>query len=92
MVCNGQSLAESDAQLAQDMRNLIREQMRDGKDTDAIKQFLTKRYGDAILMQPPVKSSTWILWFAPFVMLLIGSVWTLRHVFTFSSPASKKRI
>jgi cytochrome c-type biogenesis protein CcmH len=82
MVCNGQSLAESDAKLAEDMRNVIRIHMRDGEDIPTIKKFLTERYGDAILMQPPVKASTWVLWFAPLCMLLIGAFWLLRRVFS----------
>ena len=81
MVCNGQSLADSDAKLAEDMRNLIREHLRDGETIPTIKNFLTERYGDAILMQPPIKSSTWVLWFAPLAMLLLGCVWLMRRVF-----------
>lgn len=91
MVCNGQSLADSDAKLAEDMRNLIRQQLLEGQTPDAIKQFLRERYGDSILMDPPVSSSTLALWLAPLLMLLAGGAWMMRRVFS-SSPSVTESI
>ena len=71
-VCQGESLAESNAPLAADLRHLIRQRIAAG-DTDAqVKAFLVARYGNFILMKPPLMGSTWFLWFGPFVILLLG--------------------
>jgi cytochrome c-type biogenesis protein CcmH len=72
VVCQSQSLDESDAPLAADLRRLIRARIAAG-DTDAeVDQYLVARYGDFILMKPPLKPQTYALWFAPFGVLLIG--------------------
>ena len=73
LVCQNQSLADSHADLAVDLRNQVREQMRAGKSDAEIRAWLTQRYGDFVLYRPPVKSSTVLLWFGPFV-LLVGAV------------------
>lgn len=73
LVCQNESLAGSHADLAQDLRQEIREQMRAGKSDDQVIDYLTQRYGDFVLYKPPVKPLTWLLWFGPFA-LLIGSV------------------
>ena len=73
LVCQNESLADSQADLAQDLRREIRELMRQGKSDAEIKRYLTDRYGDFLLYRPPVKSTTWFLWFGPF-LLLIGGV------------------
>src|ERR1700687_5710113 len=62
LVCQNQSLADSHADLAIDLRNQVREQMRSGRSDDQIKTWLTQRYGDFVLYRTPVKSSTWLLW------------------------------
>ena len=72
MVCQNQSIDESDAPLAKDLRILIRNQIKDGKNDQEIYQFLTDRYGDFILLKPSLKSNTLILWFLPFVLFVIG--------------------
>lgn len=72
LVCQNQSLADSHADLAVDLRNQVREQMRAGKSDAQIKAWLTDRYGDFVLYRTPVRSSTWLLWFGPFVLLGIG--------------------
>jgi len=73
LVCQNESLAGSRADLAQDLRQEIREQMRAGKSDEQVIAYLTQRYGDFVLYKPPVKPLTWLLWFGPFA-LLIGAV------------------
>jgi cytochrome c-type biogenesis protein CcmH len=73
LVCQNQSLADSHADLAIDLRNQVREQMRAGKSDAEIKDWLTQRYGDFVLYRTPLRSGTWLLWFGPF-LLLIGGV------------------
>lgn len=72
LVCQNESLAGSRADLALDLRREIRELIRQGKSDDQIKEFLVSRYGDYVLYRPPVKSTTWLLWGGPFVLLLAG--------------------
>jgi len=72
LVCQNQSLADSHADLAVDLRNQVREQMRAGKSDMEIKAWLTQRYGDFVLYRTPVKSTTWLLWFGPFLLLIAG--------------------
>jgi cytochrome c-type biogenesis protein CcmH len=86
LVCQGESIDESQAPLAAELRHLVREQMADGKSDGQIKQFLVARYGDFILMEPPLQPDTYFLWLAPFVVLLgAGGVayWVIRR----SKPA-----
>ena len=73
LVCQNQSLADSHADLAIDLRNQVRDQMRAGKSDAEIKDWLTQRYGDFVLYRTPLKSGTWLLWFGPF-LLLVGGV------------------
>jgi cytochrome c-type biogenesis protein CcmH len=72
LVCQAQSIDESNADLAADMRHLVRTQMREGKTDQQIEDFLVARYGDFVLMTPPVQSDTWLLWLAPFLVLGAG--------------------
>jgi len=72
LVCQNESLADSHADLAADLRNQIRDQMRAGQSDEQIKSWLTQRYGDFVLYRTPVKSTTVVLWFGPFVLLLAG--------------------
>ena len=72
VVCQGQSIDESNAPLAADMRRLIREQLDQGKSDDQIKDFFVVRYGTFVLMNPPVDSDTYLLWFGPLILVLIG--------------------
>lgn len=74
LVCQNESLAGSRAELAQDLRREIRDQMRSGKNDEQVIDYLTQRYGDFVLYKPPVKPVTWLLWFGPFI-LLIGALW-----------------
>ena len=72
LVCQGESLDESNAQLAKDLRRLIRKKILEGSSNEAIKAYLVSRYGDFILMKPPLKAETWALWFGPLAVLLIA--------------------
>lgn len=82
LVCQNQDLADSHASLANDLRQQIYQQIQDGKTDQEIVGYLTSRYGDFILFKPPLKSTTYFLWFGPGLFLLIGLgfLWRcLRH-------------
>ncbi|GAB2177598.1 cytochrome c-type biogenesis protein [Dongia sp. agr-C8] len=72
VVCQSQSIDESDAEIAAQLRNVIREQMAAGKSPDEIREFLVARYGDFVLLKPPFKASTLLLWGGPFILVAIG--------------------
>lgn len=72
LVCQNQTLADSDAPLAEDLRKEIRTQMREGKSDQEVIDYLVARYGDFVRYRPPVNNSTALLWFGPFLILLIG--------------------
>ncbi len=72
LVCQNQTLADSHAELAQDLRNQVYRMIAEGKDNNAIVDFMVTRYGDFVLYRPPLKNTTLVLWFGPFVLLLIG--------------------
>ena len=72
MICQNQSIDESSAPLAKDLRILIRNKIKDGKKDEEIYKFLTDRYGDFILLKPPFKLNTLALWLLPFIFVLIG--------------------
>jgi cytochrome c-type biogenesis protein CcmH len=72
LVCQNQSIDESAAPLAKDLRILIRKKVKEGDTENEIYKFLTDRYGDFILLKPPLKKTTFMLWFLPFVFLAIG--------------------
>ncbi|HHH43784.1 MAG TPA: cytochrome c-type biogenesis protein CcmH [Gammaproteobacteria bacterium] len=78
LVCQNQSLADSDAELAHDLRREVWELMDQGKSDREVKDFLVARYGDFVLYKPPVKPSTYILWYGPFALLAIGLLVLLR--------------
>jgi cytochrome c-type biogenesis protein CcmH len=73
LVCQNQNLADSDAQLAHDLRAEVHEMLIAGKSDDEIKQFMVDRYGDFVLYKPPVQKNTYLLWLAPLGLLLIGA-------------------
>ncbi len=73
LVCQNESLLDSRAELAQQMRQIILRQMQEGRTDDQIKQFLVARYSDYVLYDPPLKPSTWLLWFGPAAILLLGA-------------------
>jgi cytochrome c-type biogenesis protein CcmH len=73
LVCQNQNLADSDAQLAHDLRAEVHEMLMAGKSNDDIKLFMVERYGDFVLYRPPVQQNTYLLWLAPLGLLLIGA-------------------
>ena len=74
LVCQNQTLADSNAPLAEDLRREVRTLALSGKSDAEIRTFLVARYGDFVLYDPPVKESTWLLWFGPFLLLGGGVV------------------
>lgn len=80
LVCQNETLADSRAGLAEDLRREIREQMRAGKTDKEIIAFLTGRYGDFVLYRPRVTPTTYLLWFGPFILLAVGLAVLYRQV------------
>ena len=80
LVCQNQSLADSDAELAHDLRAEVYDMVQAGKNDEEIVTFLVARYGDFVLYNPPVKPSTYLIWFGPFVLLLIAALLLLRSI------------
>jgi cytochrome c-type biogenesis protein CcmH len=74
VVCQSQSVADSDADIAQELRVLIREQIAAGKSDQEIRDYLVARYGDFVLFDPPFKSSTYVLWLGPFAILVFAAI------------------
>ena len=74
LVCQNQSVAESKAGIAVDLRNQVREQVAAGKSDREIIDFMTNRYGDFVLYKPPVKATTVLLWFGPLLLLVVGGL------------------
>ncbi len=72
VVCSGESIADSRAELAGELRALVRGKIKSGEASNAIINYIADKYGDDILMQPPLKPSTYMLWFGPFIILLGG--------------------
>ena len=80
MVCHHQNLAESEAPLALDMKQVIYQKVSAGESDSEIRTFLTDRYGDVILFKPPFKIMTWFLWLAPVLFIILGIAVFYRHV------------
>ncbi len=80
LVCQNETIAGSHADLAVDLRQQIRNQLLAGQSKDEIISFMVERYGDFVLYKPPVKSNTLVLWFGPFIILLLGLWALLRHI------------
>lgn len=80
LVCQNETLADSRADLAEDLRREIREQIKAGKSDKEIIAFLTARYGDFVLYNPPVKMTTYLLWFGPFILLIAGTGVLYRYL------------
>jgi len=82
LVCQNQNLADSHADLAIDLKNQVREMLREGRSEQQVIDYMVERYGDFVLYRPPLKSTTWLLWGAPFLLLLgglAGLFWLLRR-------------
>jgi len=80
LVCQNQTLADSNAPLAVDLRNQIREQLAKGASERDVREFMVARYGDCVLYRPPLKASTIALWIGPFILLLAGAFLLVRQL------------
>lgn len=75
VVCQNESIEESQASLAKDMRRLVRARIKAGDSNAEVMAFMRERYGDYVLLKPPVQSNTYALWFGPFLLVLMGGIW-----------------
>ena len=80
LVCQNQTLADSNAPLAVDLRNQIREQLKAGKSEQDVVDFMVARYGDFVLYRPPLKATTVALWAGPFAILVFGAWLLIRRI------------
>jgi len=87
LVCQNQSLADSHAGLALDLKTQVREQLRAGRDEAQVVDYLTRRYGDFVLYKPPLKATTWLLWTGPALLAFLGVAMVLRSL-TLRVPAN----
>ncbi len=76
LVCQNQTIADSNAELAVDLRNQVREKLKAGQSEEEILKYMAARYSDFVLFKPQMKSSNWLLWFGPLLML-VGGAWLL---------------
>ncbi len=74
VVCSGESIVDSRAELAKDLRALVRDKIKENYSAEEVLQYVATRYGDNVLMQPPLKSTTYLLWFGPLLILAVGFV------------------
>lgn len=74
LVCQNQTLADSNADLAVDLRNQVKSLIDQGQSDSQIKTYLVERYGDFVLYKPPMQANTWLLWLGPFVLLIFGAL------------------
>jgi len=92
LVCQNQSIDDSNADLAHDLRVLVRERLQAGDSDRQVLAYLTSRYGEYVLLRPPVKPATWLLWFGPPALLVVGAaamvlVWRRRRAAAGTAPA-----
>ena len=78
LVCQNQSIDESNSELAKDLKNLIKEKLEAGLNEDEVYNFLSERYGDSILLKPPLNTNTILLWFLPFIILVFSSIYITK--------------
>jgi len=78
VVCQNQTIDESDAPLAVDMRKLVRTRLKEGDSNAEVIDYMQERYGDYVLLKPPVQANTYILWFLPFLLLIGALTWFIR--------------
>jgi cytochrome c-type biogenesis protein CcmH len=89
LVCQNQTIADSSAPLAVDLRNQIREQLAAGKSERDVVDFMVERYGDFVLYRPPLKASTVLLWTGPFAFLVVGFYLLIRFLRRRQVPAPR---
>ena len=85
-VCQGQSVAESNSNLAQDMRSIIKNKLKNGESKEEIIYYFVSRYGDSILGAPPAKGINYLLWLLPIISLSIGAFIILKSIRSFKKP------
>jgi len=90
LVCQGEDIDESNATLAGDIRRLVRERLKAGDSDEAVLAFIQARYGDYVLMTPPFRPGTWLLWFAPLCALGLGGVVAARYIRAQSSSTAEE--
>lgn len=88
VVCQNQSIEESDAQLAQDMRRVVREELATGATDAEVIERIRESYGDYVLLKPPVQSNTYVLWFLPALLVLISLGWFVFRRNSVASPVT----
>jgi cytochrome c-type biogenesis protein CcmH len=90
VVCQNQSVADSNAELAQDVRDLVRNKINEGKTDQQITNFLVERYGDFVLYDPPLKPKTYVLWIGPLILVLMALIALMyfirRHALKTKTP------
>jgi cytochrome c-type biogenesis protein CcmH len=79
LVCQNQSIDDSDAPLARDLRLLIRERLKAGDSDETVRNYVVARYGDFVLLKPPFRPSTLLLWIAPFLILALAAFYMIMH-------------
>jgi cytochrome c-type biogenesis protein CcmH len=92
LVCQNQNIAESNADLAKDLRLEMYNMLMDGKTEDEIVDFMVQRYGDYVLYRPPFKPMTWLLWFGPLIVFLIGLIFVIRFMRSQMSESSQDNL
>ncbi len=92
LVCQNQTLADSDADLAADLRREVEQLMLAGRSDEEIKAYLVERYGDFVLYRPPMQRNTWLLWLGPFGLLVVGALawWRIQRAHPEREPAQAK--
>lgn len=80
LVCQNQNLIDSNADLADDLRREVAKMLKQGKNKEQVTEFMVNRYGDFVLYNPPVKSTTWLLWGGPFVLMFVGVFVLLKKI------------
>lgn len=93
LVCQNQTLADSDAELAGDLRREVEELMLAGRSNEQIKAHLVQRYGDFVLYRPPLQRNTWLLWLGPFALLVVGGFawWRVQRSLRRAGSAADER-
>lgn len=87
LVCQNQSIEDSNAELARDLRAIVRERIALGDSPDNVRAYLVDRYGDWVLLKPPVKTSTYFLWASPFLVVLIIALLLMKRNQRTAAPA-----
>lgn len=80
LVCQNQTIADSNADLAVDLKNQVRKQLSEGRSKEEILKYMTERYGDFVLYKPPFNTATVILWVGPFLLMLLGLFFLIRQI------------